>query len=68
MQGSYSGARRRRLLTIPALSSVFAFAEMAMGGRLRGRLYWMWRNGLEYSQSVEFGSYAGELVTGHGVN
>jgi hypothetical protein len=31
------------------------------------RLYWMWRNGCEYSPSLEFGSYAGELGTGHGV-
>ena len=30
------------------------------------RLYWMWRNGCEYSQSLEFGSYAGQLDTGHG--
>jgi hypothetical protein len=28
----------------------------------------MWRNGWEYSQLVEFGSYAGKLATGHGVN
>jgi len=27
----------------------------------------MWRNGYEYSQSLEFGSYAGKLGTGHGV-
>src|SRR5438034_1115353 len=43
-------------------------AKVAMGRRLGVRLYWMWRNGLEYSQSIEFGSHAGELVTGHGVN
>jgi hypothetical protein len=30
-------------------------------------LYWMWRNGCAYSQSLEFGSYAGQLETGHGV-
>jgi predicted oxidoreductase len=28
---------------------------------------WMWRNGCEYSPSLEFGSYAGQLGTGHGV-
>ena len=42
-------------------------AKVAMGRRLAIRLYWMWRNGCEYSQSVEFGSYAGQLGTGHGV-
>jgi hypothetical protein len=36
-----------------------------MGRRLAIRLYWMWRNGCEYSQSLEFGSYAGQLVTVH---
>jgi transposase len=43
-------------------------AKVAMARRLAVRLYWMWRNGREYWQSVEFGSYAGELGTGHGVN
>jgi transposase len=43
-------------------------AKVAMARRLAVRLYWMWRNGWEYSQSVEFSSHAGELVTGHGVN
>jgi transposase len=41
-------------------------ARVAMGRRMAIRLYWMWRNGCEYSQSFEFGSYAGQLVTGHG--
>jgi hypothetical protein len=43
-----------------------SIAKVAMGRRLAMRLYWMWRNGCEYSQSLEFGSYAGQLVTGHG--
>jgi transposase len=43
-------------------------AKVAMARRLAVRLYWMWRKGWEYSQTVEFGSYAGQLVTGHGVN
>jgi len=43
-------------------------ARVAMARRLAVRLYWMWRNGWEYSQSVEFGSHAGQLATGHGVN
>jgi len=29
-------------------------------------LYWMWRNGREYSPSLEFGSHAGKLGTGNG--
>jgi transposase len=41
-------------------------ARVAMGRRMAIRLYWMWRNGWEYSPSFEFGSYAGQLVTGHG--
>jgi transposase len=44
-----------------------SIAKVAMGRRLAVRLYWMWRNGCEYSKSVEFGSYAGQLGTGHGV-
>jgi transposase len=42
-------------------------AKMAMARRLAVRLYWMWRNGWEYSQWIKFGSNAGQLVTGHGV-
>ena len=44
-----------------------SIAKVAMGRRLAIRLYWMWRNGCEYSPSLEFGSYAGQLGTGHGV-
>ncbi len=43
-----------------------SIAKVAMGRRLAIRLYWMWRNGCEYSQSLEFGSYAGQLGTEHG--
>jgi transposase len=43
-------------------------AKVAMARRLAVRLYWMWRNGWEYTQWVAFGSNAGQLVTGHGVN
>jgi hypothetical protein len=43
-------------------------AKVDMDKKLAVRLYWMWRNGWEYSQLVEFGSYAGKLATGHGVN
>jgi len=42
-------------------------AKVAMARKLAVRLYWMWRNGWQYSQLVEFGSHAGKLVTGHGV-
>jgi transposase len=42
-------------------------AKVAMGRRMAVRLYWMWRNGCEYSQSFEFGSHAGKLGTGDGV-
>jgi transposase len=41
-------------------------ARVAMGRRLAVRLYWMWRNGCEYSPSLEFGSNAGKLGTVHG--
>jgi len=58
---------RRRYVHL-AMRREKSIAKVAMGRRLGVRLYWMWRNGLEYSQSFEFGSYAGELVTGHGVN
>ena len=44
-----------------------SIAKVAMGRRLAVRLYWMWRNGCEYSPSLEFGSYAGQLETGNGV-
>jgi transposase len=44
-----------------------SIAKVAMGRRLGVRLYWMWRNGREYSQSLEFGSHAGQLGIGNGV-
>ncbi len=43
-------------------------AKVAMARRLAVRLYWMWRNGWEYAQWVKFGSNAGQLATGQGVN
>jgi transposase len=42
-------------------------AKVAMARRLGVRLYWMWRNGWEYSEWVKFGSNAGQLGTGHSV-
>jgi len=58
---------RRRYLHL-AMRRERRIAKVAMARRLAVRLYWMWRKGWEYSQTVEFGSYAGELETGHGVN
>jgi transposase len=58
---------RRRYLHL-AMRREHRIAKVAMARKLAVRLYWMWRNGWEYAQSVEFGSYAGELATGHGVN
>jgi transposase len=58
---------RRRYLHL-AMRRHKSIAKVAMGRRLGVRLYWMWRNGCEYSPSMEFGSYAGQLGTGHGVN
>jgi transposase len=57
---------RRRYMHL-AMRREKNIAKVAMGRRLGVRLYWMWRNGCEYSQSLEFGSYVGKLVTGHGV-
>ena len=42
-------------------------AKVAMARRLGVRLYWMWRNGWEYADWVKFGSHAGQLGTGDGV-
>ncbi len=44
-----------------------SIAKVALGRRLGVRLYWMWRNGCEYSQSWECDSYVGQPGTGHGV-
>ncbi len=56
---------RRRYIHL-AMRRHKSIAKVAMGRRLAVRLYWMWRNGCEYSQSLEFSSYAGKLGTGHG--
>ena len=61
-----SGWRRRYMHL--AMRREKNIAKVAMARRLAVRLYWMWRNGWEYAQSVEFGSNAGQLATGHGVN
>jgi transposase len=56
---------RRRYIHL-AMRRHKSIAKIAMGRRLGVRLYWMWRNGCAYSPSLEFGSYAGQLGTGHG--
>jgi transposase len=56
---------RRRYIHL-AMRRHRSIAKVAMGRRLAVQLYWMWRNGCEYSQSVERGSYAGQPGTGHG--
>jgi transposase len=57
----------RRRYTHLAMRRHKSIAQVAMGRRLAIRMYWMWRNGCEYSQSLEFGSYAGQLEIGPGV-
>jgi hypothetical protein len=34
-------------------------AKVAMARKLAVHLYWMWRNGSDYQESVKFGSHAG---------
>ena len=46
---------RRRYMHL-AMRRHKSIAKVAMGRRLGIRLYWMWRNGCEYSPSFEFGS------------
>jgi transposase len=57
---------RRRYIHL-AMRRHRSIAKVAMGRRLAIQLYWMWRNGCEYSQSGKCGSYAGQLGTVHGV-
>jgi hypothetical protein len=42
-------------------------AKIAMARRLAICLYWMWRKGWDYEQMKKFGSHAGKLGTGDGV-
>jgi transposase len=44
-----------------------SIAKVGMGRRMAIKLYWMWRTGCEYSQSIKCGSYVGQLGIGHGV-
>ena len=42
-------------------------AKVAMARKLAVRLYWMWRKGWDYEQVKKFGSHAGKLGPGDGV-
>jgi len=42
-------------------------AKVALARKLAVRLYWMWRQGLDYGQFENFGSHAGEPGNRHGV-
>ena len=57
---------RRRYIHL-AMRRHKSIAKVAMGRKLGVRLYWMWRNECAYSPSLEFGSYVGQLATGHGL-
>lgn len=57
---------RRRYLHL-AMRRQRNIAKVAMARRLGVRLYWMWRKGWEYADWVKFGSHAGQLGTGNGV-
>jgi transposase len=61
-----SNADWRRRYVYLAMRRHRSIAKVALGRRLGVRLYWMWRNGCEYSPSMEIGSHAGQLETGHG--
>jgi transposase len=57
---------RRRYLHL-AMRRERRIAKVAMARKVGVRLYWMWRKGWDYQQVLQFGSHAGQLVTGHGV-
>jgi hypothetical protein len=57
---------RRRYLHL-AFRREPRIAKVAMARKLGVRLYWMWRKEWTYERVLQFGSHAGQLVTGHGV-
>ena len=57
---------RRRYLHL-ALRRDPRIARVALARKLGVRLFWMWRKECTYQQVLQFGSHAGQLVTGHGV-
>jgi transposase len=62
----YDADWKRRYLHL-AMRREKRIAKVAMARRLGVRLFWMWRKGWDYQQILEFGSHAGQLVTGYGV-
>jgi len=61
--------RRSRCAAIPtggegnvhlAMRRERAIAKIAMARRLAVRLYWMWRNGCDYTHLPKLGSHAGQ--------
>jgi transposase len=57
---------RRQFLHL-AMRRERSIAKVAMARKLAVRLYWMWRQGYDYQQKMQFGSHVGQPVTGHGV-
>jgi len=57
---------RRRYFHL-ALRREPRIAKVAMARKLGVCLFWMWRKEWTYQQFLQFGSHAGQLVTGHGV-
>jgi transposase len=57
---------RRRYLHL-AMRREKRIAKVALARRLGVHLFWMWRQGWEYQQVLEFGSHAGQLEGFHGV-
>jgi transposase len=57
---------RRRFVHL-AMRRDRRIAKVAMARKLAVSLYWMWRNGYDYQQHLQFGSHAGEPGYVHGV-
>ena len=57
---------RRRFVHL-AMRRDRRIAKVAMARKLAVSLYWMWRKGFDYPQTLQFGSHAGEPVYVHGV-
>jgi transposase len=57
---------RRRFVHL-AMRRDRRIAKVAMARKLAVSLYWMWRKGFDYQQTLQFGSHAGEPGYVHGV-
>jgi transposase len=57
---------RRRFVHL-AMRRDRRIAKVAMARKLAVSLYWMWRKGFDYPQTLSFGSHAGKPVYVHGV-